>query len=84
MKIVVDVNPFTMVATISAKVNKVEERTEINWSPYDFGNVWYTFTLGGKVYDILFSYDNALSVVVEDAEDGTEQSVKLEISLKAK
>jgi hypothetical protein len=82
MRIIVDVNPFTMVAKISAKVNKVEERTEINWSPYDFGNVWYTFELGGRTYDIQFSYEGTLSVVVEDAEDGTEQSVKLEISLK--
>lgn len=82
MRIIVDVNPFTMVAKISAKVNKVEERTEVAFSPYDFGNVWYTFGLGGKTYDILFSYEGALSVVIEDAEDGTEQSVKLEISLK--
>jgi hypothetical protein len=82
MRIIVDVNPFTMVAKISAKVNKVEERTEVVFSTYDFGNVWYTFGLGGRTYDILFSYEGALSVVVEDAEDGTEQSVKLEISLK--
>jgi hypothetical protein len=84
MKIVVEVNPFTLVAKVSAKVNKVEERAEVIWSPYDFGSVWYSFTLGAKVYDILFSYDGALSVVIEDAEDGTEQAVKLEISLKTK
>jgi hypothetical protein len=82
MRMIVDVNPFTMVAKISAKVNKVEERAEVVFSPYDFGVVWYTFGLGGRTYDILFSYDGVLSVVVEDAEDGTEQSVKLEISLK--
>lgn len=84
MKIIVDVNPFTMVAKISAKINKVEERAEVSWSPYDFGVVWYTFSLGAKTYDILFSYDGVLSAIVEDAEDGTEQSVKLEISLKSK
>jgi len=82
MKMIVDVNPFTMVAKISAKINKVEERAEVVFSPYDFGNIWYTFELGGRVYDIVFNYDGVLSVVVEDAEDGTEQSVKLEISLK--
>lgn len=79
---IVDVNPFTMVAKISAKINKVEERAEVVFSPYDFDNIWYTFELGGRVYDIVFNYDGVLSVVVEDAEDGTEQSVKLEISLK--
>lgn len=84
MKIIVDVNPFTMVAKISAKINKVEERAEVSYSPYDFGIVWYTFSLGANTYDILFSYDGALSVVIEDAEDGTEQAVKLEISLKSK
>ena len=82
MKMIVDVNPFTMVAKISAKINKVEERAEVVFSPYDFDNIWYTFELGGRVYDIVFNYDGVLSVVVEDAEDGTEQSVKLEISLK--
>ena len=84
MRITVDVNPFTMVAKISAKINKVEERAEVRYNPYEFESIWYEFTLGEKTYDMKFTYDGALSVIIEDSEDGTEQSVKLEITLKSK
>lgn len=84
MKMIVDVNPFTCTAKITGKINKIEERAEVIFSPHDFGNIWYTFTLGGKVYDILFAYDNGLSVTVEDSEDGTDQPIKLEITLREK
>jgi hypothetical protein len=71
-----------MVAKISARINNIEERTEVIFSPYEFGLVWYEFSLGGRVFDIKFTYDGELLVEVEDAEDGTAQAVKFEIVKK--
>lgn len=82
MKMIVDVNPFTLVAKITAKINRREERAEVEFSPYDFGLLWYTFELGTKVYDIQFNYDTELSAIVEDAEDQTIQPIVLNIRLK--
>lgn len=81
-KINVSVNPFTMVAKISARIEGKEERAEVVFSPYDFGVVWYTFSLGHRVFDIRFTYDGELIVEVEDAEDGSAQAVKFEIVKK--
>jgi hypothetical protein len=81
-KINVSVNPFTMVAKISARIDNTEERAEVIFSPYDFGSVWYPFNLGNKSYDIKFTYDGELFIEIEDAEDGTSQAVKFEIVKK--
>lgn len=82
MRLIVSVNPFRMVAKISGKINKIEERAEVEFSHLDFNKVWYTFQLGEKVFDILFLYDNEFSVQVSDAQEDVLQNVKLEISLK--
>jgi hypothetical protein len=71
-----------MVAKISARIEGKEERTEVVFSPYDFGVVWYPFSLGHRVFDIRFTYDGELLVEIEDAEDGSAQAVKFEITKK--
>jgi hypothetical protein len=70
-----------MVAKISGKINKIEERAEVEFNYLDYNKVWYTFQLNEKVFDILFTYEGEFSVQVVDTDD-VMQSVKLEISLK--
>lgn len=81
-KINVSVNPFTMVAKISARIEGKEERAEVIFSPYEFGSAWYEFSLGHRLFEIRLSYDGELLVEVEDVEDGSAQAVKFEIAKK--
>lgn len=82
MRVIVNVNPFLRVVNVSARINGVEERGEFTYGCDDFDHVWYTVLLGDRRFEIMLAYNNGLQVTVEDASDGTEQKVKLEISLK--
>ena len=79
----VDVNPFTHIAEISARINKQEFRADIEYNPLDYGT-WYSFSMGDDVFDVQFLYDNEFIVKIEDARDLTEQIVKLKINFKWK
>jgi hypothetical protein len=77
----VEVNPFIHTAIIDAKIDKQEYRAELEYGRLDFEQ-WMVFTMGDNVYDILFIYDDEFIVKIEDAQDGTEQIVKVKISFK--
>ena len=84
-KINVAVNPFTMVAKISARIDGREERTEVIFSPYEFGLTWYPFILGNKEYEIMLSYDEELMVEIAEVDElGNESSVAVKFEIVKK
>ena len=82
-KFYVDVNPFTQVAIIRAKIGKDTYESEVE---YTLPDMWATFSMGEDVFDIHFYYENEFSVSVYSAEDtGTLQGAfptKITLRLK--
>jgi hypothetical protein len=82
-KFYVDVNPFTYVASIRAKIGKDTYETEVDYTLPDF---WATFSMGEDVFDIHFDYDGEFTAEVFSAEDNgvTQGAFPTKITLKLK
>lgn len=64
-KFYVDVNPFTRVALVRAKIGKDTYESEVKFTL----DSWASFSMGEETFDIQFNYDTELSVSVCCNED---------------
>ena len=79
VKLQLDINPFLCKIDVSAKIDKVEERDEILYSPFEYPQKTYA-SLGDRVFCISIDYTDALSIIVTDYDDDSVQPFKLRIT----
>lgn len=72
------VNPFLCKIDVSAKINGVEERGEIDYVPLEYPCEYYV-NLGERVFKVFLDYDDAFYIDVFD-EDNIACSFKTKIS----
>lgn len=75
-KLTLYINPFTCTIGISARINKVEERSVTDYNPFDYPSVSY-FSLADRTFKLTVNYFDTFEVLVEDYEDGTVQPLTL-------
>lgn len=65
-KFYVDVNPFTQMAKIRAKIGKDTYESEVEFS---LPNYWVTFSMGQDSFEAVFDYEEEFTVQVYKSED---------------
>ena len=65
-KFYIDVNPFTHIAKIRAKIGKDTYESEVG---YTLPDSWSTFSMGEDVFDVHFYYEGEFDVSVYSGED---------------
>ena len=65
-KFYVDVNPFTQIAKIRAKIGKDTYESEVEFS---LPNYWVTFSMGQDSFEAVFDYEEEFTVQVYKSED---------------
>ena len=78
-KLQLDINPFLCTIDVSARINKVEERDIVLYSPLEFPQRTYA-SLGDKVFCINIDYTDSLLIVVTDEEDDSVHPFKLRVT----
>lgn len=61
-----DVNPFTQIAKIRAKIGKDTYESEVEFS---LPNYWVTFSMGQDSFEAVFDYEEEFTVQVYKSED---------------
>jgi hypothetical protein len=75
-KLVLYINPFICTIAISARINKVEERSVTDYNPFDYPSVSY-FSLADRTFKLTVDYNDSFEVLVEDHDDGTAQPMTI-------
>jgi hypothetical protein len=65
-KFYIDVNPFTQIANIRAKIGKDTYESEVE---YTLPDSWYTFSMGEDIFDVHFIYENEFTAEVYSGEE---------------
>ncbi len=65
-KFYIDVNPFTQMANIRAKIGNDTYEAEVE---YTLPNFWVTFSMGERSFDAVFDYEEEFTVHVYKTED---------------
>jgi len=65
-KFYIDVNPFTQIANIRAKLGKDTYESEVE---YTLPNCWISFLMGEESFDAVFDYEEEFTVHIYRSED---------------